>query len=186
MSSHFSVIETLRKLGTYCVQSSNPFIQISLLIFTFFIIKTILNLSSMFKIGLCPIFLTFAYLVTKLIICLNSCSQLSKRLYTQFRCASECNNKTEVKSYFESRKNVENFVFLLLFFIRRHNRGIKSYFLLPIINRYQMDSLKVDKCFGCIKKFFKTGNHDTSNPPHPPQVPPMRPKGSLVYSGGPN
>ena len=125
-------------------------------------------------------------MVTKLIICLNSCSQLFKRLYTQFRCASECNNKTEVKNYFESRKNVENFVFLLLFFIRRHNRGIKSYFLLPIINRYQMDSLKVDKCFGCIKKFFKTVNHDTSNPPHPPQVPPMRPKGSLVYSGGPN
>ena len=125
-------------------------------------------------------------MVTKLIICLNSCSQLSKRLYTQFRCASECNNKTEVKSYFESRKNVENFVFLLLFFIRRHNRGIKSYFLLPIINRYQMDSLKVDKCFGCIKKFFKTEIMILQTPRTPLRYPPMRPKGSLVYSGGPN
>ena len=35
--------------------------------------------------------------ITKLIVCLSSCSQLSKRLYTQFRCASECNNKSFTK-----------------------------------------------------------------------------------------
>ena len=118
-----------------------------------------------------------------MIVCLSSCSHLSKRLYTQLRCASECNNKTEMKSDFESSKNVDKFIFLLLFFTRRHYHGIKSYFCLHIIKRHQMDSIKVDKCFGRSKNFFKTRNHDISDPPQPPQVPPMRPQGSLIYSG---
>ena len=99
------------KLGTYSVQSSNPFIQNSMLIFIFVIINSFQTFLLCLEILQCPIFLSITNLQCKINRLSKRLSPTFQRLYTQFRFASECNNKTEVKSDSESSKNVEKVIF---------------------------------------------------------------------------